>query len=64
MHSFVGNGIPPIPSVTYGYDQLDQPAENEIANTDKQHYYDSLTNMENASYQNIQESKFILKATN
>jgi len=61
MHSFVGNGIPPIHSETHGYDQLDQPAKT---NTDKQHYYDSLINMENASYQNMQESKFILKATN
>ena len=42
MHSFVGNGIPPIHSETYGYDQLDQPAKT---NNDKQHYYDSLINM-------------------
>ena len=53
--TFAGN-IPSIPSQTYDYDQLDQPAKNEKTNTGEQHYYDSLINMENASYQNMQES--------
>ena len=53
VYPCVGNDIPPVPSGAYDYDQLGQ---SENKNTDKQHYYDSLTDMEYTSYQNMQES--------
>ena len=53
---FVGNDIPPVPSGAYDYDQLGQLAKNENKNTDKPHYYDTLTNLEYIPYQNISES--------